>query len=182
MSEEIGTAGEPAGEDMEEPKALGVEDIPGAVAPSAQAEKPPAPEGGTGALKDRLAALREQRAASGATGGGAAGPAGRRPGRPGRPQGQRGAQGGGRGEGTRAGAGAAARRGAQEEDPIAAGKKVLEQLSTRLAGSGEEKRGMQFAIRSLQRGYEALENETARLRGELERAHEAVRTMQRQGD
>ena len=80
------------------------------------------------------------------------------------------------------GGGGAGRRGTQEEDPIAAGKKVLEQLNTRLAGSGEEKRGMQFAIRNLQRGYEALEKEVDRLRQELERAHEAVRNVQRQGD
>jgi hypothetical protein len=177
MSEDIDTAG-PAGENMKEPTPLGVEDIPGAVAPTAQPDVPAAADGRPGALKDRLSALREARAGSGATGGGS-GPAGRA----GRPQGPRGAQGAGRGEGAgRGGAGGAGRRGSPEEDPIAAGKKVLEQLSTRLAGSGEEKRGMQFAIRSLQRGYEALENEAARLRHELERAHEAVRTMQRQGD
>jgi len=178
MNEEMGTAGETAGEDMEEPKPLGVEDIPGAVAPTAASETPAAGDQSAGALRERLAGLREVRAAAGATGRAS------RAGRAGRPQGQGAGQGAARGEGGMrgGGGGGAGRRGAQEEDPIAAGKKVLEQLSTRLAGSGEEKRGMQFAIRSLQRGYEALENEAARLRHELERAHEAVRTMQRQGD
>ena len=40
MNEEMGTAGETAGEDMEEPKPLGVEDIPGAVAPTAVSTGP----------------------------------------------------------------------------------------------------------------------------------------------
>jgi hypothetical protein len=86
---------------------------------------------------------------------------------------RRGGGGGGAGAGQRAG---------QDEDPVTAAKRVLEQLNTRLAGSGDDKRGAQFAIRAIQTGFETLEKEVERLRHELERAHEAVRSVQGQGD
>src|SRR5262245_42482769 len=57
----------PAGPDNDaEPKILGVEDIPGAVAPDAAG---PADGGGNAGLNERLAAFRARRAAQGGAGG-----------------------------------------------------------------------------------------------------------------
>jgi hypothetical protein len=203
MSEQSVTAGKSAGDNKEaEPKALGVDDIPGAVMPGealAEATGPAADGGGKAALNERLAAFRERRAAQGGgqagpgAGGGRGGAGGGRGGAGrGRGQGQGlagrgGAGGGGGGPGMRARAGGGAggggpARAAAEQDPIAAGRKILDQLNTRLADAGDDKRPMQYAIQTIAKGYDALEKEVERLRGELERAHEAVRTVQREGD
>jgi hypothetical protein len=185
MSEQRRKAGPTDGDDSDaEPRILGVEDIPGALSPSeAGAGAGAAADGGNAGLNDRLAAFRERRAAQGgggATGGGGPGAA-RRQGI-GRGQGMgAGRGGGGAGQGARAAGQGGARTNA-DEDPIAAGKRVLEQFNSRLANAGEDKRGMQYAIRTIGAGYDALEKELERLRGELARAHEAIRTVQRQGD
>jgi hypothetical protein len=182
MSKKSGSAGKDI---EEEPTILGVEDIPGAVSPDSVEAAAGSP-GAQPALNERLAAFRERRAGQqgGDPGGGGAG---RRPGMGrgqggGQGMGRGGGGGGARGMGLRAGGGQGGPAPNADEDPIAAGKRVLEQFNSRLANAGEDKRGMQYAIGTLSRGYEALEKEVERLRGELERAHEAIRTVQRQGD
>ena len=184
MMEQSGTAGKSAGENVDgEPKVLGVEDIPGAIIPAADEPQTGAGAGQAG-LNERLAAFRERRAAAGATGGAAAGhgPGARNPGG-GRGAGRMGGGGGmaGGGQGRRRGGGAAGGP-APDADPIEAAKKVLAQLSTRAANAGEEKRGLKFAIQNIQSGFQALEQEVERLNQELARAHEAVRSVQGQGD
>src|SRR5262245_58036447 len=149
MSKQSGTAGTPAGSDNdEEAKVLGVEDIPGAVAPSAVGAGGGSAEGagGQAGLRDRLAGFRERRAAQGgggAPGGGGAGAnAARGGGGMGRGQGRMGmARGRGGAQGMRGQGGpAAGGRPNAEDDPIATGKRVLEQFNTRLADAGEDKR------------------------------------------
>jgi hypothetical protein len=182
MSEQSGTAGKSAGGNTDaDSKTLGVEDIPGAVMPEQAGSKPAG--GGLASLNDRLQAFRDRRAGAG---GGAGGGQGGGPGGGGRARGQ-----GGQGQGPAGGVGAGQGRGrgarvggrpGAGDDPIAAAKKVLEQLNKRAETAGEEKRGLKFAIQNIQNGFQALEKEIERLRGELARAHEAVRSVQGQGD
>jgi hypothetical protein len=187
MSEQRRKAGPTDGDDSDaEPRLLGVEDIPGAVSPSeAGAAAGGAAGTGQAGLNERLAAFRERRGGQAGGAGGGGGPGAARRQGMGRGQGQgmgMGRGGAGAGQGPRGGGGQGGPRANADEDPVAAGKRVLEQFNSRLANAGEDKRGMQFAIRTLGAGYEALEKEVERLRGELERAHEAIRTVQRQGD
>jgi hypothetical protein len=78
------------------------------------------------------------------------------------------------------GGGAAAAGGG---DPIASGRKILNQLSQRLEqDQGSERKPLRAAITGITRGYDALEQEVARLQNELNLAHEAVRAVQRQSD
>jgi hypothetical protein len=68
-------------------------------------------------------------------------------------------------------------------DPIAAGRSVLARLTERLSADPSKARtAFRSALADVQRGYDALDQEIARLQAELERAHEAMRTLQRQGD
>ena len=54
---------------------------------------------------------------------------------------------------------------------LAAGRKVLDQLSSRLSEAGEEGgQRLQFAVRNITRGYDALEAEVKRLKEELAQA------------
>jgi hypothetical protein len=189
MSKQSGSAGTPSGGGGdEEPTILGVEDIPGAVSPDAvgAAGGGRGGSGGQSGLNERLAAFRERRAAQGPGGGAGPGAGGggaqRRGGGMGRGQGMGMGRGGGGAQGLRGQGGQGGGRPNADEDPIAAGKRVLEQFNARLADAGDDKRPMQNAMRSVTRGYEALEKEVERLRHELERAHEAIRTVQRQGD
>jgi hypothetical protein len=172
---------------------LGVEDIPGAVGEFApQPSEQPAQAGNE--LRDRLAAFRDRR-------GGAAGGAGAGAGRPGGGQfaGRAGGAGGARpgaaagrgaGAGAGAGGGAGARAAGMERalanmsnDPIAAGRKILDQLNQRMATDARgERKPMKAAIQGITRGYEALEQEVAKLRNELNLAHEAIRAVQRESD
>ena len=65
----------------------------------------------------------------------------------------------------------AARRTRTTEDFYAAGRKVLDQLSSRLSEAGEEGgQRLQFAVRNITRGYDALEAEVKRLKEELAQA------------
>jgi len=170
---------------------LGVEDIPGAVPPPTAQDNAPAgdPEA-SNELKSRLAAFRSRRLGaggdSGGSGGGGGGGAQGRPGAGARMAAARGGGGEGMGmAGARAnlgggGGGAAAAGGG---DPIAAGRKILNQLSQRLEqDQGSERKPLRAAITGITRGYDALEQEVARLQNELNLAHEAVRAVQRQSD
>lgn len=184
--------------DDEETPILGVEDIPGAISsldegePAAQQTAPTAQPAEAGnELRDRLAAFRARRAG----GAGGAGGQGAGAGRPGGGQFAGRAGGGlaGRGGGAAAGAGAggAGRAAAGVErvlasmanDPIAAGRKILDQLHQRMSNDTRgERKPMRTAIEGIKRGYDALEQEVAKLRHELNLAHEAIRAVQGQGD
>lgn len=157
----------PSADDAETP-ALGVEDIPGAVL-----EAPPVEAAGgegTRELRDRLAAFRSRRTGAGAEARAGGGAAKRGMGR--------GGSGGGRAEFLRA-AGATG----VANDPIAMGRKILNQLTRRLAeDTSNERKPFRNAVLGITRGYEALEREVEKLRGELNLAHEAVRAVQRQSD
>lgn len=68
-------------------------------------------------------------------------------------------------------------------DPIAMGRNILNQLTRRLAeDTSNERKPFRKAVLGITRGYEALEREVEKLRGELNVAHEAVRAVQRQSD
>lgn len=187
-------AAAPDTDDDEETPILGVEDIPGAISsldegePAAQTAQP-AQAGNE--LRDRLAAFRARRAG----GAGGAGGQGAGAGRPGGGQ-FAGRAGGGlagraAGAGAGAGAGGAGRAAAGVErvlasmanDPIAAGRKILDQLHQRMSNDTRgERKPMRTAIEGIKRGYDALEQEVARLRHELNLAHEAIRAVQGQSD
>jgi len=68
-------------------------------------------------------------------------------------------------------------------DPIEAGRSVLARLTGRLNEDPSKSRtAFRSALATVQRGYEALDKEIARLQAELERAQEAMRTIREQGD
>jgi hypothetical protein len=68
-------------------------------------------------------------------------------------------------------------------DPVAAGRSVLTRLTEHLNRDPSKSRtAFRSALAGVQRGYEALDKEIARLQAELERAQEAMRTIQRQSD
>jgi hypothetical protein len=68
-------------------------------------------------------------------------------------------------------------------DPVATGRKILEQLNQRMANdTSNERKLMKAAVQGIMRGYEALEQEVATLRKEINLAHEAVRAVQRESD
>ena len=75
--------------------------------------------------------------------------------------------------GGRPGAGMAQAAGpsqAGQDDPIAAGRKILDQLSNRMGESADgNQKPMQRMLQNVARGYEALEKEVERLRSELEK-------------
>ncbi|MCI0627962.1 MAG: hypothetical protein L0387_40980 [Acidobacteria bacterium] len=159
-------ASSPANE-VETP-ALGVEDIPGAVIEAS----PAAAEGGEGMkkLRDRLAAFRSRQTGAGAEARAGGGAAKRRMGQ--------GGAGGGRAEALRA----AAATGSMG-DPIAMGRRILDQLTQRLGeDTSNERKPLRNAVLGITRGYDALEQEVEKLRGELNLAHEAVRAVQGQSD
>ncbi|MEO0973242.1 MAG: hypothetical protein AAFX85_09115 [Pseudomonadota bacterium] len=165
-------------ETVVEDKPLSVDDIPGAVAPSADGADAASDAGGS-SLHNRLSAFRERRTgapASARPGGGAArsrpngsgrGPAGaltaRRVGNTG--GGARAAAQGGVGalQARRANAGG----GGSNDDAAAKGKEILKQLISRMNTQGDQK-PLHKALRGVARGYQALENEVQRLRDELD--------------
>jgi hypothetical protein len=68
-------------------------------------------------------------------------------------------------------------------DPIEAGRSVLARLTKHLSEDPSKARtAFRSALASVQRGYDALDKEIARLRAELARAEEAMRTLQGPGD
>jgi hypothetical protein len=170
QSEQI-TSGAPSAGADEGDRPLGVEDIPGAVP---VASEQPA-ESDSSDLRARLAAFRARRGEGGQGRPGGGGGGGGRAGG--------GRRGGGQGEGrgrlmARPEAGAAG-----GTDPITAGRKILDRLSQRFADdTSNERQWMRSAVLGLKGGYDALEQEVARLRAELNAAHEAVRAVQRESD
>jgi len=173
-------------------KILGVEDIPGAVSPEPTESAAPAGDSeASNELRNRLAAFRSRRLGAGAGGAGGAAAGGGGGGgqaRAGAGARMAAARGAGGGEGMAAaranlgGAGQGAAAGAGG-DPVAAGRKILTQLAQRLEqDQGSERKPLRAAITGITRGYDALEQEVARLQNELNLAHEAVRAVQRQSD
>jgi hypothetical protein len=115
-------------------------------------QQPPAPWAGAGGGGPGAAARRAQRQGGG---GGAVGPG----------------QAAGVGE---LGAEQLARRanalmgGATEsEDPIIAGRKILEQLTARMGGDAAGGKPLAVALQGITRGYDALEKEVERLRQQV---------------
>ncbi len=170
-----------------EDKPLSVDDIPGAVAPSGADAGAGDGKEDSGSLRNRLSAFRERRTGGGAgaaggggaiagarrAGGGAAGAGGGRAAGGGRgPSGALSARrvaGGAAGPGGRAAL--QARRGAAAgggDDAATKGKEILKQVIARMNTQGADDKPLHKALKGVARGYQALENEVARLREELE--------------
>lgn len=163
---------------VQEDQPLSVDDIPGAVAPDGTSQ-----DGGnqvaseSGSLHDRLSAFRERRTGgegSAAIAGARRAGTGPRPG--GGPAGALSARrAAGGGAGAAGGGGRAAlqaRRGAAaagaNDDAATKGKEILKQVIARMNTQGQDNKPLHKALKGVARGYQALENEVARLREELD--------------
>ncbi|MEM9386835.1 MAG: hypothetical protein AAGA68_17375 [Pseudomonadota bacterium] len=159
---------------VQEDKPLSVDDIPGAVAPSETQGEESNPDSESGSLHDRLSAFRERRTGgegSAAIAGARRSGTGPRPGSGrGGPSGalsaRRAAGGGGGRAALQARRGAAANAGG--DDAAAKGKEILKQVIARMNTQGQDNKPLHKALKGVARGYQALENEVARLREELD--------------